>query len=68
MHVVPDSKNKALRTLLLGGVLPVVAFTIIEETAGILWGLVAGMGFGVAEIIWEWRSRHRVETMTWASN
>ena len=36
-----------LRALLLGGLLPVIAFTVIEEVYGTLWGLIAGMVFGV---------------------
>lgn len=63
-----QQRTKALRSLFLGGILPVVAFTAIEEYYGILWGLVAGMVFGAGEIFWEWHSQRRVESMTWAGN
>ena len=62
------SKGGALRTLLLGGILPVIIFTVVEEYFGTLWGLVAGMVFGVGEIAVEWRRNRRVETITWAGN
>lgn len=54
-----------LRSLIAGGLLPVLAYTLIEETAGLWWGLVAGMSFAVVEIGWEWRSRRRVDPITW---
>jgi len=57
-----------LRSLLLGGLLPVIAFTVIEEVFGTLWGLVAGMVFGVGEILWELKTKGRVEAMTWGGN
>ncbi|MGK5086229.1 VC0807 family protein [Bdellovibrionota bacterium FG-2] len=57
-----------IRMLLLGGVLPVVAFTVIEEVYGTLAGLAAGMIFGVGEIIWEWLSQRRVDAITWGGN
>ena len=61
-------KTKALRSLLLGGVIPVVAFTVIESQFGIVWGLVAGMVFGLGEIFWEWRTTRHVEPLTWGGN
>lgn len=57
-----------LRMLFLGGILPVVAFTLIEEYYGTAAGLVAGMVLGVAEITWEWRTQRRVDPVTWSGN
>lgn len=57
-----------MRSLLLAGLLPVILFTVIEEMYGTLWGLIAGMVFGVGEIAWELIKYRRVETMTWAGN
>ncbi len=57
-----------IRMLLLGGVLPVVAFTVIEEVYGTIAGLLAGMVFGVGEIIWEWHTQRRVDPITWGGN
>ena len=61
-------RGNAVRTLLLGGVLPVVAFAVVEELWGAKAGLVAGMAFGVGEIIWEWRTLKRVQAVTWIGN
>lgn len=58
----------AMRSLLLGGVLPVVVFTILEEKYGTLWGLVGGMILGVGEIANEWRTQRKVDTITWIGN
>jgi intracellular septation protein len=62
------SRTKTLRSLFLGGLLPVIAFTWVESQFGIIWGLIVGMVFGVGEILWEWRSQGRVEAMTWGGN
>src|SRR4051812_8922273 len=56
------------KSLFLGGLLPVIIFTVIEEYYGTLWGLVAGMIFGVGEILWELYSRGKVDSMTWGGN
>lgn len=63
-----DSRKKALRSLLMAGLLPVLAYTLVEEYFGTVWGLVAGMALGVGEILNEWRTQRRVETMTWIGN
>lgn len=57
-----------LQSLVLGGILPIIAFTVIEETYGTVWGLVAGMVFGLGEILYEWRALGRVDPMTWGGN
>ena len=57
-----------LRALFLGGLLPVIAFSVIEDRYGVVWGLVAGMVSGVGEILWEWRAQGRVEAITWGGN
>ncbi|MCM2323974.1 MAG: septation protein IspZ [Oligoflexia bacterium] len=64
----PTSKKQALRALVLGGLLPVVAFTVIEESYGIVWGVVAGMVFGVGEIAWERLKVGRVSPVTYGGN
>ncbi len=56
------------RALVFGGLLPVVAFTVIEEAYGTVAGLVAGMVFGVGEVLWEWRREGRVSGLTWGGN
>jgi intracellular septation protein len=52
----------------VGGLLPVIAFSLIEDHFGTLWGLVAGMVFGVGEIVWEWRTQGKVDALTWGGN
>jgi intracellular septation protein len=64
MPPTPRPVNQA-RSFLVGGLLPVIAFTIIDEYGGPVWGVVAGMVFGVGEIIYEKKRFGKVETMTW---
>ena len=56
------------RSLLFGGILPVIAFTVIEESYGTIAGIIAGMIFGVGEIFWEWKTRGKVDPFTWGGN
>lgn len=62
-------ENKAeLRALLLGGILPLVVYTVVEEMYGIVAGLICGMVLGIIEIVYE-RVRHgKVEAITWIGN
>lgn len=60
--------NKAALHLFFGGILPVVAFTVIEDKYGVVAGLIAGMVFGVGEIAWELYSEKKVSGITLASN
>lgn len=68
MVFMQTSKSHALRSLFLGGIVPVVVYTVIEEKMGPLWGLVFGMGFGILEILIEAVRYHKVETITWIGN
>jgi len=68
MVSMQSSKNQALRSLFLGGIIPVVVYTILEEKAGPLWGLVFGMGFGILEILLEAFRYRKVEMVTWIGN
>ena len=61
-------QKKALWSFLLGGVLPLVAYAIVEDQYGPFWGTVAGMSLGLVEVLWEWRRDGRVQTITWGSN
>ena len=58
------SRKDAIRTFLLGGLLPIIAFTVIEEMYGPLWGLIAGMAFGIGEIAYEYFKKGKVEMIT----
>ena len=57
-----------MRSLLLGGLLPVLLFTVVEDRYGTLVGLVVGMIYGVCEIIFEKWKYKKVERMTWFGN
>lgn len=63
-----SAPKKNAAALFFGGLLPVIAFTLIEEYYGIIPGLIAGMIFGVGEIIWELYRHQKVQTMTWIGN
>lgn len=63
-----ESKSQAIRTFLLGGLLPVVLFTVVEEYYGPVWGVVAAMIFGVAELVYEKFWLGKIEQITLWSN
>ncbi len=63
----PNTKSQALG-LFFGGLLPVIAFTVIEEKYGVIAGLIAGMVFGFGEIIYELIKYKKVQTITWIGN
>lgn len=64
----PASGKNAALTLFFGGILPIIAFTVIEEKYGVITGLIAGMIFGGGEIIYEVIRHRKVATMTWVGN
>jgi len=65
----PQSSPKAAAlTLFFGGILPIIAFTVIEEKYGVIAGLIAGMIFGGGEITYELIRYRKVATMTWVGN
>ncbi len=63
----PSTKTQAL-AFFFGGLLPVIAFTLIEEKWGTVAGLVAGMIFGVGEIFYELIKNKKVSLITWIGN
>lgn len=65
---VPPKGKQAALSFFFGGLLPVIAFTVIEEKYGVIAGLIAGMVFGFGEIVYEWIRHRKVATMTWAGN
>ena len=62
------AKSQLVRAFLLGGLLPLLAFTWIEETYGTLAGMVAGMLMGTAEMLYERFRLRRIEPVTWFGN
>jgi intracellular septation protein len=61
-------KYAQLRSILVGGLLPVIVFSVIEDRYGTLAGLIAGMVFGVGEIVYERVRLGKVDAFTWAGN
>ncbi len=66
--LTPKPPASAWRGIVFGGLLPIIAFTVIEEVYGVVAGLIAGMVFGVGEILYEWIKFRRVQAMTWIGN
>tara|TARA_B110001454_G_C12723186_1_gene435828 strand:- start:13964 stop:14554 length:591 start_codon:yes stop_codon:yes gene_type:complete len=64
----PPSPSPSNKLVLLSGLLPLVVYTIVEETYGTYWGLIAGLILGVVEIITEKIMYKKVSTMTWTVN
>lgn len=64
----PSSGKQAAFAFFFAGILPLVAFTVIEEKYGIVAGLIAGMIFGGGEIIYELIRYRKVAAMTWIGN
>lgn len=62
-----STKSQGL-ALLFAGILPVVAFTIIEEKYGVEWGTVAGMTFGLGELLYEKIFLQKISFITWVGN
>ena len=51
-----------------GGLLPVIAFTVIEEYYGVIYGLIAGMIFGFGEICFELYKYKKIQKITLIGN
>lgn len=64
----PASGKQAALSFFFGGLIPVIAFTVIEEKYGVIAGLIAGMVFGFGEIVFELIRHRKVATMTWIGN
>lgn len=63
-----QAPKKTAAGLFFAGLLPVIAFTLIEEYYGIIAGLVVGMIFGVGEICWELYRHKKVQKITLIGN
>jgi intracellular septation protein len=65
--MVTEGKSQ-LRSVFFGGLLPLIAYSLVEEYYGVKWGLVTGMILGIGEIIFEKTRNGKVETITWIGN
>ncbi|MEZ0393299.1 MAG: septation protein IspZ [Pseudobdellovibrionaceae bacterium] len=63
-----QNKSQAFLSFFVGGLLPILAFTLIEESKGPVWGTVAGMIFGIGEILFEKFKYKKVSGVTWVGN
>lgn len=54
--------------LVFGGLLPIVAFTVIEDKYGVVAGIIAGLVFGLGEIAYEKIKHNKVSALTWTGN
>lgn len=61
-------KKTQLRNLLLGGIVPIVIFTVLESYYGTLVGLIAAMVFGIGEIAFEYIREKKVSAITIGAN
>lgn len=61
-------KGPGWKALFFGGLLPVIAFTVIEDNYGTVAGIIAGLVFGVGEIIYELWTEKKVSAITWIGN
>ena len=67
MNPQASGRSQAL-SFFFAGLLPVIAFTLIEDRYGTVAGLIAGMVFGVGEISWELFRYRKVNKITWIGN
>jgi intracellular septation protein len=58
------NEKKPWIKFLFGGLLPILAFTWVEDQYGLLWGVVAGMAFSAGEIIFEFIQEKKVSLLT----
>lgn len=63
-----SNPKRQMGALFFAGLLPVIAFTLIEEYYGTVAGLIAGMVFGVGEITYELVKHKKVQKITWIGN
>lgn len=61
-------KNRSGWSILFGGVLPIIVFTLIDEYEGAFWGTVVAMLFGCGEMLYEKIKQGKVEKVTLISN
>lgn len=66
--ITPTNPKAQAVSFFFAGLLPVIAFTLIEEYYGVIAGLIAGMVFGVGEVCWELYKYKKVQKMTLFGN
>lgn len=62
-----STSRKSFYTL-IASLLPVLIFTVIEELYGTQAGLIAGVVFGVGEVLYEWKTLGKPQPLTLGVN
>jgi len=57
-----------MRGILLGGLLPILAYVLVEQVYGTIGGMIAGVVLGAVEVGWEYRRYGKVQGVTWLSS
>lgn len=65
MQAANQKNPQPWRKIVFGALLPVLAFTWLEDQYGILWGVIGGMIFSLGEIAFEFWQEKRVSTLSW---
>lgn len=63
----PNTKM-SMKTFFLGGLLPVILFTLIEDNYGTYWGVIAALIYGIGEVCYEYFQTKKVSQITLFSN
>lgn len=64
-----NSKTKTqLQAFFVGGVLPIIAFAVAENWYGVIGGIIAGVAFGVGEILYEYIRFRKIQKITIIGN
>ncbi len=61
-------QKPSAKTFLIGGLLPILAFTLVEQYYGVVGGLIAGILFGLGEMVWEYKRDGRIQRITIGAN
>lgn len=63
-----EMKKPSAWSIFFGGLLPIILFTVIEDQYGTMAGLIAGLTFGIGEILYEKIVHKKVNKITWIGN
>ncbi len=66
--VAPKPKGAGIKSIIFGGLLPIIAFALVENFYGTLGGLIAGIAFGVGELSYELIRFRKVQWITIVGN
>ncbi|MBX3040749.1 MAG: septation protein IspZ [Bdellovibrionaceae bacterium] len=61
-------RKKPWGSLFWGGLVPIIAFTVIEDQYGTWWGLIAGLVFAFGEMAFEFQRTRKISRLTLISS